>query len=383
MAWPVPQTEGVNRMARKLIHPAVVAGAVVAVTATMTAAAAASTSQARHGPHTTTPIKHVIVIIGENHSFDNVFATYQPPGHQKIWNLLSEGIVTKSGAPGPNFSKAAQLTASNTKTYSLNPKITGEYKPLPRPNTTYVSKACDGQNPDSPDARFPANLPNGPYQITKYVPYFDDHIAYSGFGQCELFGAYVGDPIHRFYQMWQQYGSHHGQLNTWVANTAGDDNGANPPATIFQGGLQTGFYNMAQGDVPIIQDLARNYAMSDNFHQAVMGGTGANHIALGTGFAASFQNASGQTATPPAGEIENPNPKPGTNNNYTQDGYGSSTVANAGGSYSQCADRSQPGVGPIFDYLSTLPYKVLNNCQPGRYYLLNNYNPGYQANGSL
>ena len=98
-------------MARKLIHPAVVAGAVIAVTATMTAAAAGSTPHARWGPPTTTPIKHVVVIIGENHSFDNVFATYQPPGHQKIWNLLSEGIVTKTGAPGPNFGKAAQLTA--------------------------------------------------------------------------------------------------------------------------------------------------------------------------------------------------------------------------------------------------------------------------------
>ena len=363
-------------MARKLIHPAVVAGAVIAVTATMTAAAAGSTPHARWGPPTTTPIKHVVVIIGENHSFDNVFATYQPPGHQKIWNLLSEGIVTKTGAPGPNFGKAAQLTASNTKTYSLNPKITGKYKPLPRPNTTYVSKACDGQNPDSPDARFPANLPNGPYQITKYVPYFDDHIAYSGFGQCELFGAYVGDPIHRFYQMWQQYGSHHGQLNTWVANTAGDDNGANPPATIFQGGLQTGFYNMAQGDVPIIQDLARNYAMSDNFHQAVMGGTGANHIALGTGFAASYQDTNGNTAVPPANQIENPNPKSGTNNNYTQDGY-------SGGSYSDCSDSAQPGVSTIDAYLASLPYTPLANCQPGRYYLLNNYNPGYNADGSL
>jgi len=370
-------------MARKLIHPAVVAGAVIAVTATMTAAAAGSTPHARWGPPTTTPIKHVVVIIGENHSFDNVFATYQPPGHQKIWNLLSEGIVTKTGAPGPNFGKAAQLTASNTKTYSLNPKITGKYKPLPRPNTTYVSKACDGQNPDSPDARFPANLPNGPYQITKYVPYFDDHIAYSGFGQCELFGAYVGDPIHRFYQMWQQYGSHHGQLNTWVANTAGDDNGANPPATIFQGGLQTGFYNMAQGDVPIIQDLARNYAMSDNFHQAVMGGTGANHIALGTGFAASFQNKAGKAVPPPAGEIENPNPKPGTNNNYTQDGYGSSTTPNTGGSYSECANSSAPGVSAIDKFLAKLPYKALQNCQPGRYYLLNNYNPGYNLDGTV
>jgi len=44
--------------------------------------------------NTTTPIKHVIVIIGENRTFDHVFATYQPKRGQSVWNLLSEGIVT-------------------------------------------------------------------------------------------------------------------------------------------------------------------------------------------------------------------------------------------------------------------------------------------------
>jgi phospholipase C len=370
-------------MTRKLIHPAVTVGAAAAVTVMMTAAAAGSAPRASQAPPTTTPIKHVVVIIGENHSFDNIFATYQPPSHQKIWNLLSEGIVTKTGAAGPNFKQAEQLTASNTKTYSLSPKITGSYKPLPPPNTTYVSQACDGLSLGSADTRFPANLASGPYQITKYVPYFDDHIQYGQFGQCEFYGAYVGDPIHRFYQMWQQYGSHHGQLNTWVANTAGDDNGTVPPSPIFQGGLQTGFYNMAQGDAPILKDLALNYAISDNYHQAVMGGTGANHIALGTGFAASFQNSAGQAAKPPAGEIENPNPKPGTNNNYTQDGYGSGSVPNHGGSYSDCANSKAPGVSTIDKFLAKLPYKAFKNCQTGRYYLLNNYNAGYNVDGSV
>src|SRR4029077_20380770 len=71
------------RMARKLMHPALVTGAAVAVTVMMTAAAAGSTTpRASQAPPTTTPIKHVVVIIGENHSFDNVFATYQPPGRQ-------------------------------------------------------------------------------------------------------------------------------------------------------------------------------------------------------------------------------------------------------------------------------------------------------------
>ncbi len=208
---------------------------------------------------------------------------------------------------------------------------------------------CDGQKQNVPDKRFPAHLPNAPYQITKYVPYFDSHLQYTG--GCEFYGAYVGDPLHRFYQMYQQTDGYHSKLFTWTANTAGDDNGAKPPAPIYQGAVQMGYYNMAQGDAPILRNLAQRYAISDNYHQAVQGGTGANHIALGTGFAASYQTKSGKAAAPPANEIENPNPKPGTNNNYTQDGY-------AGGSYSECADHSQPGVGPVFSYLNSLPYKV-------------------------
>ena len=369
-------------MSSRLTRIASVTGiAGLALTALAATGPAAAATGAGDSAPTTTPIKHVIVIIGENHTFDNIFATYQPPTGQTIWNLRSEGIVTANGTPGPNFAKASQLTAINTKAYTLTPKITGTYKTLPQPNTTYVATGCSGLPANSPDTRFPANLPNGPYQITKYVPYLDDHSQYTG--GCEFTGAFTGDPIHRFYQMWQQTAAHNGRLFTWVANTAGDDNGAIPPDPIFQGGLQTGFYNVTQGDAPVQTDLAEHYAMSDNYHQAVQGGTGANHIALGTGFAASYQNAAGQPVAPPPGQIANPNPKPGTNNNYTQDGYGSATVPNTGGSYSMCADPSQPGVGAIDAYLRTLPYKAFQNCQPGRYYLLNNYNPGFNVDGTL
>jgi phospholipase C len=367
-----------SRLTRLASVTGVAGLALAALAATGPAAAATG---ARDPAPTTTPIRHVIVIIGENHTFDNIFATYQPPAGQRIWNLRSEGIVTANGTPGPNFGQATQLTASSTRTYSVTPKIIGAYKTLPQPSTTYVATGCDGLPANSPDTRFPATLPGGPYQITRYVPYNDDHARYTG--GCEFNGAFTGDPIHRFYQMWQQTAAHHGRLLTWVANTAGDDNGAAPPDPIVQGGLQTGFYNVAQGDAPVLTDLAQHYAMSDNYHQAVEGGTGANHIALGTGFAASYQNAAGQAAAPPAGEIENPNPKPGTNNNYSQDGYGSATVANTGGSYSECADPGQPGVGAIDAYLRTLPYRAFQNCQPGRYYLLNNYNAGYNIDGTV
>ena len=88
-------------MNRSLIRPASVTAA-AALALSVLAATAASAAPARPGqPPTTTPIKHVVVIIGENHTFDNVFATYQPPSGQHVKNLLSEGIVTSSGAPGP------------------------------------------------------------------------------------------------------------------------------------------------------------------------------------------------------------------------------------------------------------------------------------------
>ena len=62
------------------------ASALTAAVAAASPPADAATTQVTNtsviaSPFTTTPIKHVVVIIGENHSFDNVFATYRPPGH--------------------------------------------------------------------------------------------------------------------------------------------------------------------------------------------------------------------------------------------------------------------------------------------------------------
>jgi phospholipase C len=60
-------------------------------------------------PDTASPIKHVIIIVGENRSFDHLFATYVPQKNsEKILNLLSQGIIKADGTPGPNFAKAQQ-----------------------------------------------------------------------------------------------------------------------------------------------------------------------------------------------------------------------------------------------------------------------------------
>ena len=351
------------------------------------APAGAGTAAAK--PRTASPIRHLILVIGENHTFDNVFATYRPAPGQHVNNLLSEGIVTRSGRPGPNVRDARQNEAIDTGAYSVDPRRTGPYRTLPRPNTTSVPAACSGQHELVPDRRFPANLPNAPYQITRYVPYFDSHGQFRAFGTCEFNGASVGDPIHRFYQMYQEISDNRNDLWAWVNETAGGSNG-DPPSAAFishstaPGALDMGFYNVARGDAPTLTFLAHHYAMSDNYHQSVMGGTGANHIMLGTGDAAFYQDRVGTPAEPPAGQIENPDPQPGTNNFYTQDGYGKPGTAN-GGSYSNCSDRAAPGVSGVFAYLSALPYRLFRggDCAAGHYYLLNNYYPGYNVDGTL
>jgi phospholipase C len=423
--------------------------------------------------HATTPITHVIVIIGENRSFDHVFATYVPVQGQTVRNLLSEGIVTLNtnnhAIPGPNFVKAHQSAAADlggSDTFLLSPPQSNfPNNELPAPltggpngdngyfsgdnpcNTTPPLSAIDcalksedglsnlqdyadlvsggtGQDSKVPDMRI-ANvnhLPAGPFQLTN--------------GTTFSYDAYAASPVHRFYQMWQQLNCSaqsstadnpsgcNANLFSWVEVTVGAGTNGQPQpsnfsieyspsaATTGEGSTALGFYNVQQGDVPYFKSLADNYAISDNFHQSVNGGTGANHIMLGHGDAIWYSDANGKPAVPPNNvavftepyngeanpdkgvvqQIENPNPAKGTNNWYTEDGYGASYNAGypppykpepvyGGGSYSACSDTNQPGVAEIVNYLKSLPRSIDPNCEGGHYYLLNNYNPGWFGNG--
>jgi phospholipase C len=310
---------------------------------------------------TRTPIEHVIVIVGENRTFDNLFATYQPKGGETIANLRSRGIVRPDGSPGPNFQLAEQHTAEVTGIYSPTPRQTGSYALLPQP---YAANAF-GQRQDIPDARFEDPMPNGPFQITQHVGY----------------GAHTGDPVHRFFQMRQQIDGGKMDLFVWTAETVG----LGPTNTdaffaqnhTLQGGVAMGFYNMATGDAAQFRSLAEKYAIADNYHQPILGGTTVNYFALATADVG-FHTADGQPAMPPANLLENPDPQPGTNNWYTEDGF-------RGGTYVACADQAAPGVAPIRAYLAGLPYPAFRdgNCAPGHYYMVNNLNPMYRADGLL
>jgi phospholipase C len=125
----------------------------------------------------------------------------------------------------------------------------------------------------------------------------------------------------------------------------------------------------------VLTRLADEYSMSDNFHQSVMGGTGANHVMLGTGDAIFWSDGLGNPIPPPS-HIANPNPLPGMDNVYTVD-------LNFEGNFTECGNLSQPGIKPITDYLESLPYHPSPNCKPGHFYMVNNDSPGFLPDGTV
>ena len=94
---------------RQLRYGAVITAAILSLVGAQSGMAqVAPSAVGPYGPNsrggaTATPIKHVIIIIGENRSFDHVFATYEPKTGQTVWNLLSEKIVKPDGSPGANY----------------------------------------------------------------------------------------------------------------------------------------------------------------------------------------------------------------------------------------------------------------------------------------
>src|SRR3981189_129267 len=153
--------------------------------------------QAQENEPTRSPIKHVIVIIGENRTFDHVFATYKPVKGEKVDNLLSKGIITEDGKPGPNYSLARQYSAEDDHGdgYQVSPIEKSVYPRLPEPLAggptvpfipnlalakfvenglpddayySYLTTGGTGLKAGTPDTRIPNvnDLPAGPFQLT-------------------------------------------------------------------------------------------------------------------------------------------------------------------------------------------------------------------------
>jgi phospholipase C len=354
---------------------------------------------------TRSPIKHVIYIIGENRSFDNIYGTYVPKPGESVANLLSEGIVNADGTPGPNFARALQYQVTQTDgKFSIAPASKVPYTVLPVPTTMSapqvplpvefgVISATGMLSPAFPDGdpqlpfddqdlldsggtgSIPANgadtrvtnfnaLPAGPFpQTGAKLPY----------------DSYEGDTIHQLSQMWQQSDcsvSHATPANPtgclhdlypFVATTY--DTGPGQVAT--DGSQDMAFYDINSGDVPILKALADTFTIADNFHQAIMGGSVTGAIAIAFGDNAFFSDGDGNPAVP-GGSITDPDPQPGSINTYQ-----------SVGTWIECADPTQPGVAAIRDYLASLPYPVDPNCAPATYYAVRDADLPYLPNGAL
>jgi phospholipase C len=97
------------------------------------------------------------------------------------------------------------------------------------------------------------------------------------------YDSYTGDMVHRLFHMWQQ--SDCDVANATKTDPAGCKNDLYPfvgTARDDSGGNALGFYNVQKGQASLFKRLADHFTISDNYHQADMGGTGVNHTMLGT-----------------------------------------------------------------------------------------------------
>ena len=370
---------------------------------------------------TATPIKHVIVIIGENHSFDNVYATYQPKHRETIKNLLSLGIVNADGTPGPNSAIATQFsvnTVPSTYFLSVDPTNKTAYSPyLPAihlagaPSAPFSLTDLESGNATQP----PFDNTVSDSLLETIVPTMEPsdigllRTGASGLGATGIdtrvtnastlpntsfqwtgptfpYDSFTGSPVHRFFHMWQQQDCN-AVANHTTADPAGCLKDLYPYVDIARGpdagGDSMAFFNVQAGDAPLFKQLADAYTINDNFHQPAMGGTAQNHVELFMGDAIPWETFTPVTTppsppmtAPPASQIANPNPKtPGTpgSDKYKVDKE-----------WTMCSDTSQPGVGPIISYLGTLSYPLSpQTCASGKYYMINNLSPGYLPNGQV
>ncbi len=384
------------RTLRKRKWPAVIA--LGAMLSAQSAAPLAFAGQKSSSSTTTTPITHVIVLIGENRSFDNIFGTYVPK-RGTVENLLSKEIVTANGSPGINSGLASQNLVNTPlpATYFISSSNKTAYSTLPPP---HVNGSPNVQKPLGSSAPFNSTVSDAELQILEPSLEVADlgllrtgatglaassgivdtrvtdatnlpNTSFQITGPTLPYDSYTGDTVHRLYHMWQQ--SDCNVANATLTNPSGCLNDLYPFVGLARddsSGNSLGFYNVQDGDAPVWKQLADEYALADNYHQATMGGTAGDHMELGTGDAISWTTFGGMT-TPPASTIANPNPVSSTSDKFTVDG-----------NWSDCGDSTQPGVQPILTYLSTLPYKPNPNCQ-NVFYMVNNISPGTKPNGTV
>src|SRR6266576_4922444 len=222
----------------------IVPAAVVSLLA-LTALPAAG-SESNRDDSSLNKINHIVVIYEENHSFDNLYGTW-------------EGVNGRSNAPSAKTLQVGQTTGAYTCLMQNDVNLTSP--PL--------AADCTDATTATP---FTSHFPNAPFSIEAYIPKDARTCPQPGVfaphgltpSPANLPGGCTRDIVHRFYQ--EQYQLNGGQQDRY---TAGSD----------AVGLTQGYYDTQA--LPIYQYLHQEdhpkYAIADNFFQAAFGGSFLNH----------------------------------------------------------------------------------------------------------
>jgi phospholipase C len=198
-------------------------------------------------------IEHVIVIYQENHSFNNLYGLF--PGADGLANAaLALPQTDLDGVP---------------------------YASLPQPTNTAVQ-------PVGPDPRFPADLPNQPFDVARFVP-ADQR---------------TGDLIHAYYR--EQYQINGGRMDRFAYWSDAK-------------GLALGYYDTAS--LPLAR-WAREYVLADRFFHAAFGGSFLNHIWMVTPATPVWPDAPADTISLPFPD----RPEYWQDKNVRPDGYAVNTT---------------------------------------------------------
>src|SRR5438445_9094921 len=222
----------------------IVPAAVVSLLA-LTALPAAGTESNRDDS-SLNKINHIVVIYEENHSFDNLYGTW-------------EGVNGRSNAPSAKTLQVGQTT--------------GAYTCLMQNDVNLTSPPLAADCADATTATpFTSHFPNAPFSIEASLPKDARTCPQPGVfaphgltpSPANLPGGCTEDIVHRFYQ--EQYQLNNGKQNLY---TTGSD----------AVGLTQGYYDTRA--LPIYKYLHEDdhpkYAIADNFFQSAFGGSFLNH----------------------------------------------------------------------------------------------------------
>jgi phospholipase C len=199
-------------------------------------------------------LEHIVVIYMENRSFDHLFGHF----------------------PGANGLTDAEHASPQVDQYGR------PYRLLPPVMNTSVKPAVQ-------DSRFPAELPNHPFDINPYVPPSEFH----------------ADPTHRFFMHQMQI--NHGRNDRFAQLSSA-------------GGLVMGYYDLSG---TALWNYAREFTLADHFFQAAYGGSFLNHQWLVCACTPTFPKAPAELRQwkidPHAG-------KPMSDPTVTEDGFAVGTI---------------------------------------------------------